>query len=243
MSVVKRFASVAAAAVTLLALGMTGQASAGTVQADAAFGGQARAAGLSQGQADALQAKVDGLLDRQEGRQVSANEISLADGATLLVSVPGEKYARDLTSPVGTRAAAAWECSYEYFCMYRGQNGTGDRLALYNCRDYALSDWEGLGSWWNNQTPGTRAQLKDQNRNVVTTTLPASSYNPSYNWTPIWYVKPCSGLRREGGTESASRLSPGLRRRPGEMRQQWPNAPLPPLVGLGQSRGAPPSTR
>ncbi|MFI1353346.1 peptidase inhibitor family I36 protein [Streptomyces sp. NPDC020898] len=191
MSVVKRFASVAAAAVTLLALGMTGPASAGTAQADAAFGGQARAAGLSQEQADALQAKVEGLLARQDGRQVSANEISLGDGATLLVSVPGEKYARDLTSPVGTRAAAAWECSYEYFCMYRGQNGTGNRLALYNCQNYALSNWEGLGSWWNNQTPGTRAQFKNQSGGVIFTTPGASSWDGSYNWTPVWYVKPC----------------------------------------------------
>ncbi|MDX3454497.1 peptidase inhibitor family I36 protein [Streptomyces sp. ME02-8801-2C] len=191
MSVVKRFASVAAASVALLAMGMTGPASAASTQADTAFAAQARAAGLTQGQADALQAKVERNIAQQGGRQISANEIRLAEGATLLVAVPGEKYARDLTKPAGTRAAAAWECDYEYFCMYRGQNGTGERLALYNCRDYALTNWTGLGSFYNNQTPGTRAQLKDRNRTVIYTTLGAPSHHPSFNWDPIWYVKPC----------------------------------------------------
>lgn len=191
MSVVKRFASVAAAALALLAVGLTGPASAAPAQADTVFGAQARAAGLTQAQADALQAKVEGNLARLGGRQVSANEIRLAEGATLLVPVPGEKYARDLTSPAGTRSALAWECTYEYFCMYRGQNGTGERLALYYCQDYALDNWVGLGSWWNYQTTGTRAQFKDRNRTVIYTTPGASSYNGSYDWTPVWYVKPC----------------------------------------------------
>jgi hypothetical protein len=191
MSVLKRFAAVAAAAVALLAVGMTGPASAETAQAGAAFGEQTRAAGLTEERADALQAKVDRYLAREDGRQVSANEIRLANGAALLVAVPGEKYARDLTKPTGTRAAAAWECDYEYFCMYRGQNGTGDRLALYHCRDHALSNWVGYGSWYNNQTPGTQAQLKGRNGNVLVTTVGAPSYHPSFNWDPIWYVKPC----------------------------------------------------
>ncbi|MGW1712731.1 peptidase inhibitor family I36 protein [Streptomyces sp. NPDC002156] len=191
MSVVKRFASVAAATLALLAVGLTGPASAGTAQADTAFGAQARAAGLTQVQADALQTEVEGNLARLGGRQVSANEIRLAEGATLLIPVPGEKYARDLTSPAGTRTAAAWECDYGWFCMYRGENGTGERLALYYCQDRLLDNWTGYGSWWNNQTPGTQAQFKDRNRNVIFTTPGASSWDDSYYWTPVWYVKPC----------------------------------------------------
>lgn len=191
MSVVKRFASVAAAALALLAVGLTGPASAGTAQADTAFGAQARAAGLTQVQADALQTEVESNLARLGGRQVSANEIRLAEGATLLIPVPGEKYARDLTSPAGTRTAAAWECDYGWFCMYRGENGTGERLALYYCQDRLLDNWTGYGSWWNNQTPGTQAQFKDRNRNVIFTTPGASSWDDSYYWTPVWYVKPC----------------------------------------------------
>jgi len=197
MSVLKRFASVAVAAVSLFAVGLTGSASAANAQADTdtAFAKQARTGGLTAERADALQTKVDRLLSRDGGRQVSANEIRLADGASLLVAVPGEKYARDLTkttsAPTGTRSAAAWECDYEYFCMYRGQNGTGDRLALYTCVDHALSNWTGYGSWYNNQTPGTQAKLKDRNRNVLVTTVGAPSYHPSFNWDPIWYVRPC----------------------------------------------------
>ena len=163
----------------------------GTAAAHTDFTAQTKKAGLSSAQTTALQAKVDHYLAKADGRQVSANKIVMSDGAQLTVVAPGQKYARDLAAPPQTRKVTAWECDYKYFCMYRGQNGTGDRLALYNCRDYALSNWTGYGSWYNNQTPGTRAQLKGRNREVLVTTLGAPSYNPSYNWDPIWYVKPC----------------------------------------------------
>ncbi|MDK1344613.1 hypothetical protein QNO09_15090 [Streptomyces sp. 378] len=191
MSLLKRYASLAAATVALLAVGLAGPASAETTPPHAAFDEQARAAGLSRDQADALQAKMDRYLARQDGRQVSANEIVLADGATLTVTVPGEKYARELSTSAGSRAAAQWECDYGYFCMFRQQLGLGDRLALYHCQDYALQNWTGDGSYYNHQTPGTRALFKNQNRNVIFTTPGATHSEPSYNWTPVWYVRPC----------------------------------------------------
>ncbi|MEV5356174.1 peptidase inhibitor family I36 protein [Streptomyces sp. NPDC086081] len=191
MSLLKRYASLAVAALALLSVGLAGPASAGTAQSRAAFGEQARAAGLSRGEADALQAKVDRYLARHDGRQVAANEIALADGATLTVTVPGEKAVRDLSTPTGTRAAAQWECEDGYFCMYRQQLGLGDRLAFYHCQDYALQGWTGDGSYYNHQTPGTRALFKAQNRNVIFITPGATYSEPSYNWTPVWFVRPC----------------------------------------------------
>ena len=191
MSILKRYASVAAAALALSAVALTGPASAETAM-PAPFDQQARAAGLSRDDADALQAKVDRYLARHDGRQVSANEIALADGARLTVTVPGERYVRDLTTPPASRAAAAqWECDYTYFCMFRQTLGMGDRLALYHCQDHALRDWTGEGSYYNNQTPGTRAVFKNQNRNVIHTTLGAPFSVASYDWTPVWFVRPC----------------------------------------------------
>ncbi|PNG24106.1 hypothetical protein [Streptomyces cahuitamycinicus] len=191
MSELKRYASLAVAAVALLAVGLAGPASADTAQTPAAFDKQARAAGLSRGEANALQAKVDRYLAREDGRQVSANEIALADGAKLTVTVPGERYVREMSTASASRAAAQWECDYTYFCMFRQELGMGDRLALYHCQDYALQNWTGDGSYYNNQTPGTRALFKNQNRNVIHTTLGAPFSVASYDWTPVWYVRPC----------------------------------------------------
>ncbi|MEU3937362.1 peptidase inhibitor family I36 protein [Streptomyces sp. NPDC029044] len=191
MSILKRYASLAVAALALSAVGLTGPASADTARTPAAFDKQARAAGLSRDDADALQAKVDRYLARQDGRQVSANEIALADGAKLTVTVPGERYVRDLSAPTARRAAAQWECDYTYFCMFRQTLGMGDRLALYHCQDHALQNWTGEGSYYNNQTPGTRAVFKNRNRNVIHTTPDAPFSVASYDWTPVWFVRPC----------------------------------------------------
>lgn len=191
MSRLRRFASLAAVAVAVLSVSVAGPASAETTDARAAFSKQARAAGLNQVDAKALQAKVDRYLARHDGRQVAANEIALADGATLTVTVPGEQYVRELSAPAGNRAAAQWECDEEYFCMYRQTLGMGDRLALYYCQDYALRDWTGEGSYYNLQTRGTQALMKNQNRTVIHVTPGAPYGNPSYDWTPVWYVRPC----------------------------------------------------
>ncbi|MEV0227131.1 hypothetical protein [Streptomyces sp. NPDC050704] len=191
MSLLKRYASLAAAAVAVLSVGLAVPASAESTHARAAFGEQARTAGLSRDDADALQSKVDRYLARHDGRQVAANEIALADGATLTVTVPGERYVRELSTSAGSRAVAQWECDQEYFCMYRQQLGMGDRLALYYCQDYALQDWTGEGSYYNLQTRGTQALMKNQNRTVIDVTPGAPYGNPSYDWTPVWYVRPC----------------------------------------------------
>ncbi|MHC3473157.1 hypothetical protein ACYF6T_31325 [Streptomyces sp. 7R007] len=191
MSVLKRYASLAAGAVVVLAVGWAGPAFAETAGGHTPFVVQARAAGLTAEQAGALQAKVDGYLARQDGRQVAANEIRLAGGATLTLTVPGERYVRDLAAPDAARTTEDWECDYTYFCMYRQPLGQGERLSLYHCQDYALQDWLGEGSYYNNQTPGTQAQFKDRNRRVIYTTPRAPFSDASFDWTPVWYVKPC----------------------------------------------------
>ncbi|MEU6378960.1 hypothetical protein [Streptomyces sp. NPDC046909] len=191
MSITKRCASLAAAVVAVLSVGVAGPASAATTHTPASFAQQARAAGLSRADTAALQTKVDRYLTHHDGRQIAANEIDLGDGATLTVTVPGEKRVRDLNTSTTSRAAAQWECQQEYFCMYRDVLGYGDRLALYYCQDYALQDWTGDGSYYNLQTRGTQALMKDRNRTVIDITPGAPYGNPSYDWTPVWYVRPC----------------------------------------------------
>lgn len=67
--------------------------------------------------------------------------------------------------------------------MYRQELGMGDRLSLYFCQEYALQDWTGRGSYYNLQTCGTRALLKDQNRTVIDITLwPSRRGSPCRSW-------------------------------------------------------------
>ncbi len=173
-------------AATALAGSLIGASGTASAAGTAGFADQAKKAGLSGSQAKELQTRVNDYLARTGGKQVAANRIEL-DGATLTLTLPGERKTRDLSSANAKFA----ECRYERFCMFRGESFTGDQLDLYYCKDHALSNWRGYGSWFNNQTPGTQARLKDRNRNVVTTTVGAPSYHPSYYWEPIWYVRPC----------------------------------------------------
>ena len=80
-------------------------------------------------------------------------------------------------------------CPYLYFCAFSGTNFTGTKIQMYYCQFYNMP-FVGTGSWVNNQTPGTRAKFYDLYYNLKFTTAGAYSTG-TYNWTPIFYVKPC----------------------------------------------------
>lgn len=151
------------------------------------FIAQATGAGLTGTEAVALQKRVDGYLAKAGGTQVAANEIRLSDGGSLLLALPGEKYARQLNEPVGTQAS----CPYRYLCYYSGTYYTGDVRSAYYCWQDYFVPFSGYGSWINNQTPGTQGRFKNYYRQVIYTTPGAYSSSPSYNWTPVWYIDPC----------------------------------------------------
>ena len=71
---------------------------AGAAPGAGGFSAQARGAGLTGAQAGELQSAVNAELARAGGTQVGANKIN-RPGATVLLPLPGEKYARDLDSP------------------------------------------------------------------------------------------------------------------------------------------------
>jgi hypothetical protein len=53
-------------------------------------------------------------------------------------------------------------CPPGYFCLYTGGNGNGVEFKLYECRTYALNNWNGIGSYTNNNTGGSPAQFLDE---------------------------------------------------------------------------------
>ncbi|MER5462162.1 hypothetical protein ABT010_15995 [Streptomyces sp. NPDC002668] len=178
------------AVMTLIAaamIGLTGTASAASGISHQEFAAQAKHAGLTGAQAKQLQTTVDGFLTTAGGRQVAANKIELAGRGEIVVAVPGERYARDLSGAAGPKAA----CPYENFCMWTGTSFTGTQFNLWKCQTYDLSNWNGPGSWSNNQTPGTRARFLDRGYNTIYTTPGAYANNGNYNWAPVWHVIPC----------------------------------------------------
>ncbi|MGK5640144.1 peptidase inhibitor family I36 protein [Streptomyces sp. URMC 126] len=121
--------------------------------------------------------------DRGRGKAASRRPVTALFAAVTLV-------AATLLGLAATPAAAA-DCPSQNLCLFTGPDFTGTQFNIYRCDTYALSNWEGYGSWINNQSPGTRAQFLDQNKNVVYTTPGAYSAASSYDWTPVWYVRNC----------------------------------------------------
>ena len=94
------------------------------------------------------------------------------------------------THSAGTAAAAAASCPYKYFCAYPGANFTGTPILMYNCTEYDMP-WSSVGSWINNQTPGTRAQFRSSDHVTRWTDDGAYDTDASADWSWVWYVKPC----------------------------------------------------
>ncbi|MDX3385278.1 hypothetical protein PV682_27950 [Streptomyces niveiscabiei] len=111
-------------------------------------------------------------------------------------------FALSATASVSSAGAAPAEvrgCKDGYFCMWHAQNWGGgwpdgpdpDRT-FFHCTKVPISGWVGRGSYINNQTPGTVATFYGRDGvTVVGRSAAAYASNPSYDWTPVWYVKPC----------------------------------------------------
>ncbi|QMU69928.1 hypothetical protein [Streptacidiphilus sp. P02-A3a] len=168
---VRRLAAVLAGMV-VIAMATTGAATA-AAPAAAPFAAQAKAVGLSSDQARSLQGQVDQILSKDGGTQVAANEIALPHGSSVLLVLPGQKYAHVLPGAVnlgfapasavsrsGNRPADAkpsvvvdggtlsWygsTCAYEYLCSWQGTDASGTQWNVSQC-----NEWQELpGSGWN----------------------------------------------------------------------------------------------
>jgi hypothetical protein len=93
---------------------------------------------------------------------------------------------------VGAVSPGPGACEAGNFCLYTGPMFTGRLYKLYHCKAYSLSNWNGVGSWINNNTGGAHAIIQDRNHGTLVDTDPSSNwYNADYNFNPAWYVKAC----------------------------------------------------
>ena len=187
-------------AVVATAFSLAGVAAmAGTANAATAdFPAQAKAAGLTEGQAAALQAKAESYLASLGGKQIAPDKIDLNGEGVVYLAVPGEAKPRNLSGGAAASSLAEDPCfvgehgaADGHFCAYSDPNFTGDAIDAYHCTKYSLPDWGGIGSWINHQTSGVRAKFYGQSGNLLYTTPAPDSWERNYNWSPVWSIKPC----------------------------------------------------
>lgn len=159
-------------------------------RAGAAFAAQARAAGLTAKQADALQAKADKYLAKlgSSATQVAPDKIVLK-GAVLFLAVPGEAHPRGLSSAADAQLAAS--CPYYNFCAYSGEGYTGDPILMEQCYETFYIPWYTTGSWKNNQTPGTQPLLTFTNGSTWLMPGAYAVQSSGVGWSPVSNIVPC----------------------------------------------------
>ncbi|MGK5639110.1 hypothetical protein ACSNOK_12515 [Streptomyces sp. URMC 126] len=88
--------------------------------------------------------------------------------------------------------AAPSDCPKGYFCGYKSSNFENLGFKYKDCYMQEIPDGMGKGgSWYNNQTPGTRAKMYDKNKKLIYTTPGAPSSDAHGSWAPVWYVDAC----------------------------------------------------
>jgi hypothetical protein len=146
---------------------------------------QAKTAGLTGARTLALQRKVGRHLARTpQGHQTGPNTIAFP-GGQITVTVPGERYARDLRtthSPL-----SAMNCNYGNFCVT--VDGDPVQLDYYYCGTYGV-DYYGTGAWINNQTNSRRVRMNLTDGRTYTTPN-AFFQDPTADWTPVSQLTTC----------------------------------------------------
>lgn len=88
--------------------------------------------------------------------------------------------------------AAPSDCPKYYFCGYKKANFKELAFKFKDCYMQEIPD--GLnsgGSWYNNQSSGTKARMYDKNKRLIYTTPGAPSSDAQADWRPVWYVDAC----------------------------------------------------
>ena len=154
------------------------------------FAAQVRSAGLNPSQAQLLQREVAGYLAQTGGTQVSANRVNFA-GGSVVVAVPGQRYAHDLAGAAVVPASYS-NCLSGDFCAYSGGSGTGTMKSYYICQDVNPFS-SGQGSVYNHQTGGAAAYLYRYRSNG--TTYLALTLTPpnkaAWSWTGSADIRTC----------------------------------------------------
>ncbi|RAO63624.1 hypothetical protein [Micromonospora saelicesensis] len=90
----------------------------------------------------------------------------------------------------GVSSQAVGPCPYTAVCVYTDTYFGGRMFVLYQCRWYSLTNWNGWGSIYNNQTWGAWADIMDQNRNPIRGFSSGVAWE-AVDFSPVWYIRMC----------------------------------------------------
>jgi len=93
-------------------------------------------------------------------------------------------------TPVNATGSPRRDCPAGYHCIWTRTSWQGKVFRLYYCRNYALSQWNGNGSDFNNQTGAAVTLYLDQAGRVVGKQNAGSSHTP-VDFRAVLYIKPC----------------------------------------------------
>ncbi|MEU6405566.1 hypothetical protein [Streptomyces sp. NPDC046985] len=128
---------------------------------------------------------------RHTDRRTRLRRTALVAGALLaMASTAGTAQA---TAQQGSGAhvmSAPASCPKYYFCGYAGANYSDLVFKFTDCYLQPISARTG-GSWYNNQSSGTKARMYNSGKQLVYTT-PGAPYGDSHgDWSGIRYIDAC----------------------------------------------------
>ncbi|GAA2783065.1 hypothetical protein GCM10010521_72150 [Streptomyces rameus] len=120
---------------------------------------------------------------------------ALVAGALLAMTMAAGT-AQAATSAAGQQGSGARimvapdTCPKYYFCGYAGANYSDRVFAFKDCYMQPIAARTG-GSWYNNQSTGTKARMYNASKQLVYTTPGAPYGDPHGDWTGIRYIDAC----------------------------------------------------
>ncbi len=90
----------------------------------------------------------------------------------------------------GVASQALGPCPYGATYVYTDTYFGGRMFVLYQCRWYSLTNWNGWGSIYNNQTWGAWADIMDRNGNPIRGFSSGVAWE-AVDFSPVWYIRMC----------------------------------------------------
>jgi len=121
--------------------------------------------------------------------------LSAPRGAKSMPSQSVAAISPTISPAVPTRHAkpgAIGSCALGHLCAGVFDPTTSDWkiFDMHACTTYGLSNWQGNGAYFDNQTNNVVSHFYDQSRRVINSFTPDAKNHP-YNWNPVWFIKTC----------------------------------------------------
>lgn len=101
---------------------------------------------------------------------------SISPGTSIETVAPGQVY----TCALGTLCTGVWDPNVSKWRVFK----------LVVCTTYSVSNWNGSGFYWDNQTGSPLSTYYGQSRNPLISFRPGGG-QLAVDWSPVWFIKNC----------------------------------------------------